>query len=257
MGGGIRGGLYGDWPGLAPGEIDRNGLRVTVDYRYVLADILEHRLGSPAMAQVLPGFLIDDARRLNLADPLPPLDEPETQAEPEAEATEAIELVSAPAVSGATYRWVSDNGGEIRVELPAPADDSTLVEIETLRSTLGEATVSYAVAVLDNSSGSEPLLAPVFTATGGESALTYREAWVIVDLWRRSITDVALADQAAMLVNRLQSAAVAAPGAVGTVLLVAPGVLATVTEVRLATPAGDVVLEPVEIDLSDLVDATP
>ncbi len=33
LGGGIIGGLYGDWPGLAPADIDGNALRVTVDYR--------------------------------------------------------------------------------------------------------------------------------------------------------------------------------------------------------------------------------
>jgi uncharacterized protein (DUF1501 family) len=70
MGGGIRGGLYGDWPGLAPADIDRNALRVTVDYRTVLADILQHRLVSGNIGAVLPGFVDDPAARLNLAVPL-------------------------------------------------------------------------------------------------------------------------------------------------------------------------------------------
>ncbi len=70
MGGGIRGGLYGDWPGLAPDDIDRNGLRVTVDYRTVLADVLQHRLVTGNMGAVLPGFVDDPDRRLNLALPL-------------------------------------------------------------------------------------------------------------------------------------------------------------------------------------------
>ena len=55
MGGGIRGGVYGDWPGLAPANIDGNALRVTVDYRSVLADILQHRLATGNMAAGLPG----------------------------------------------------------------------------------------------------------------------------------------------------------------------------------------------------------
>ncbi len=70
LGGGIVGGLYGEWPGLAPADIDGNALRVTVDFRTVLADVLEHRLVTGDLAAVLPGF--DDApeRRLNLARPL-------------------------------------------------------------------------------------------------------------------------------------------------------------------------------------------
>jgi uncharacterized protein (DUF1501 family) len=70
MGGGIRGGLYGAWPGLAPAEIDRNGLRVTVDYRSVLADVLHHRLATGNMAAVLPGYVDTPDKRLNLAVPL-------------------------------------------------------------------------------------------------------------------------------------------------------------------------------------------
>ena len=67
MGGGIRGGLYGDWPGLGPADIEGNALRVTVDYRSVLADILEHRLATGNMAAVLPGYADTPDRRLNLA----------------------------------------------------------------------------------------------------------------------------------------------------------------------------------------------
>ena len=39
-----------------PPNIDRNALRVTVDYRSVLADILEHRLATGNMGAVLPGY---------------------------------------------------------------------------------------------------------------------------------------------------------------------------------------------------------
>ncbi len=42
----VIGGVYGDWPGFVTGDIDGNALRVTVDYRSVLADILEHRLAT-------------------------------------------------------------------------------------------------------------------------------------------------------------------------------------------------------------------
>ncbi len=70
MGGGIRGGVYGDWPGLDPAAIDGNALRVTVDYRSVLADILQHRLVTGNMAAVLPGYADTPEKRLNLALPL-------------------------------------------------------------------------------------------------------------------------------------------------------------------------------------------
>ena len=70
MGGGIRGGVYGDWPGLEPAAIDGNALRVTVDYRSVLADILQHRLVTGNMAAVLPGYVDTPEKRLNLALPL-------------------------------------------------------------------------------------------------------------------------------------------------------------------------------------------
>lgn len=70
MGGGIRGGLYGDWPGLAPADIDGNALRVTVDYRSVLADILQYRLMTGNLAAVLPGYVDTPEKRLGFALPL-------------------------------------------------------------------------------------------------------------------------------------------------------------------------------------------
>lgn len=133
MGGGIRGGLYGDWPGLAAGDVDRNGLRVTVDYRYVLADILEHRLDNPALGQVLPGFVPDEAQRLNLADPLPSLVDDST-----AEEETPPAVITAPTVGGAaTYRWTSADGGVAHLAVPAPPDDETLLRMESLRVAMG------------------------------------------------------------------------------------------------------------------------
>ncbi len=70
MGGGVRGGLYGDWPGLESQNIDGNALRVTVDYRSVLADILQYRLGTGNMAAVLPGYVDAPEKRLGLVMPL-------------------------------------------------------------------------------------------------------------------------------------------------------------------------------------------
>ena len=48
LGGGINGGrVYADWPGLAPGQLyDPGDLAVTTDYRTVLAEIVDRRLGN-------------------------------------------------------------------------------------------------------------------------------------------------------------------------------------------------------------------
>jgi hypothetical protein len=52
----VRGGVHGDWPGLAPGQLeDERQLRFTVDYRDVLAEILGVHLGSDSLADVFPG----------------------------------------------------------------------------------------------------------------------------------------------------------------------------------------------------------
>ena len=58
LGGGIRGGrVYGRWPGLAADQLDESGnLRVTTDYRDVLAEIVERRLLNPALSPVFPGL---------------------------------------------------------------------------------------------------------------------------------------------------------------------------------------------------------
>ncbi len=58
IGGGIRGGkVYGRWPGLAADELDEQGnLRVTTDYRDVLAEIVDRRLKNPLVDRVFPGL---------------------------------------------------------------------------------------------------------------------------------------------------------------------------------------------------------
>jgi uncharacterized protein (DUF1501 family) len=57
-GGGVKGGkVYGDWPGMRPEDLEGPGdLRVTTDYRSVLAEILAKRLASPDAAAIFPGF---------------------------------------------------------------------------------------------------------------------------------------------------------------------------------------------------------
>jgi uncharacterized protein (DUF1501 family) len=58
LGGGVRGGkVYGRWPGLADDELDEQGnLRVTTDYRNVLAEIVDRRLKNPSLDRVFPGL---------------------------------------------------------------------------------------------------------------------------------------------------------------------------------------------------------
>ena len=54
MGGGVAGGkVVSEWPGLAASQRDSNGdLRVTTDYRDILAELLTRRLANPQLDQV-------------------------------------------------------------------------------------------------------------------------------------------------------------------------------------------------------------
>jgi uncharacterized protein (DUF1501 family) len=62
----VGGKVYGRWPGLDNEHLyERADLAVTTDYRAVLGEVLEKRLGSAKTAQVFPGFV--DDRRLGLA----------------------------------------------------------------------------------------------------------------------------------------------------------------------------------------------
>lgn len=55
LGGGIRGGkVYGRWPGLAPKQLDDGDLRVTTDYRDVLGELVQRRLGGRSLGTVFP-----------------------------------------------------------------------------------------------------------------------------------------------------------------------------------------------------------
>ena len=57
MGGGTLGKrVYGDWPTLAPNRLEIGDLRVTTDYRTVLAELLAKRCGNSNRAEVFPGF---------------------------------------------------------------------------------------------------------------------------------------------------------------------------------------------------------
>jgi len=74
IGGGIRGGqVYGQWPGLADEQLDRGDLAVATDYRDVLAEIVQKRLGNDALEDVFPGY---EPAFLGMADPLQPAFDP-------------------------------------------------------------------------------------------------------------------------------------------------------------------------------------
>jgi len=60
LGGGVRGGkVFARWPGLEPHQLEEPGdLRVTTDYREVLAEVVQKRLGNPNVAKVFPGLKV-------------------------------------------------------------------------------------------------------------------------------------------------------------------------------------------------------
>ena len=58
LGGNVKGGkMYGVWPGLATEQLDKRvDLDVTTDYRTVLSEVLQKRMGSNQLNQIFPGF---------------------------------------------------------------------------------------------------------------------------------------------------------------------------------------------------------
>lgn len=58
MGGSVAGGkVYADWPTLAKDKLEDEGdLRVTTDYRDILAEVVTRRLKNPKLAEVFPGY---------------------------------------------------------------------------------------------------------------------------------------------------------------------------------------------------------
>jgi uncharacterized protein (DUF1501 family) len=58
VGGGVQGGqVYAKWPGLEDHQLDETGdLRVTTDYRDVLAEVVKNRMGNDAIAEVFPDY---------------------------------------------------------------------------------------------------------------------------------------------------------------------------------------------------------
>lgn len=58
LGGGVTGGrVITDWPGLDDDSVEGPGdLRVTTDYRTVLAEVIQRGLGNPAIRRIFPGL---------------------------------------------------------------------------------------------------------------------------------------------------------------------------------------------------------
>jgi hypothetical protein len=250
MGGGIRGGLYGDWPGLGTADIDRNGLRVTVDYRLVLADIVEHRLGNPALDQVLPGFVLSDDIRLNLAEPLvapaiAPLAVPPVDVTTPAETVEPAvpEEGPAPVTAGpGTYVWTAPSGATVLLDVPAPADDADVTSVESVRVALGAPAATFVLARIDNTAGAEPLTVPTITVTNAAGApLALRDASALLDEW---IAAASGADTAAAteLAAALRERTTAPAGGASRVVLAASGALTDIGAVRAGMPGSSVVL---------------
>ena len=58
LGGPVKGGgIYGDWPGLAPEQLyEGRDLALTTDFRDVLSELVERHLGNRDLASVFPGY---------------------------------------------------------------------------------------------------------------------------------------------------------------------------------------------------------
>jgi uncharacterized protein (DUF1501 family) len=66
LGGGIRGGrIYGEWPGLAPEDLYGPGdLAITTDFREVLGEIVQQRLGNSRLDEIFPDYSFNGFLRL-------------------------------------------------------------------------------------------------------------------------------------------------------------------------------------------------
>lgn len=63
MGGDIKGGIHGDWPGLQPEQLYENrDLNVTTDFRDVLSELVSNHLGNRQLSAVFPGYEADEKK---------------------------------------------------------------------------------------------------------------------------------------------------------------------------------------------------
>lgn len=57
LGAGVRGGrVHGTWPGLGPGDMVDGDLKVTNDYRSILAEVIRNRFPAASVPGIFPGF---------------------------------------------------------------------------------------------------------------------------------------------------------------------------------------------------------
>lgn len=56
LGGGVAGGVYGDWLGLEDEVLDSGDVPTVNDYRHVLGEVVTARVGNPHIDQVFPNF---------------------------------------------------------------------------------------------------------------------------------------------------------------------------------------------------------
>lgn len=56
LGGGVSGGVYGDWLGLDEDVLERGDVPALNDYRHVLGEVVSRRAGNPHVDEVFPGF---------------------------------------------------------------------------------------------------------------------------------------------------------------------------------------------------------
>ncbi len=68
MGGAVRGGkVYGNWPGLEPDQLNEGrDLKVTTDFRAVLAEAATKTMHAPRLSKVFPGISIQQNDFLGL-----------------------------------------------------------------------------------------------------------------------------------------------------------------------------------------------
>jgi uncharacterized protein (DUF1501 family) len=59
MGSGVNGGVYTDWPTLAPDALDDGDLKITIDYRDILSEILVQRMSNPVIDQIFPNYTLN------------------------------------------------------------------------------------------------------------------------------------------------------------------------------------------------------
>jgi uncharacterized protein (DUF1501 family) len=57
VGGGVRGGYHANWPGLGLDQLDEGDLKVTTDFRQLLADVVQQRVPEVSIADVFPGLV--------------------------------------------------------------------------------------------------------------------------------------------------------------------------------------------------------